>query len=65
MQVDHARPKVTINWNNQARKFKMKFDKLTDQDLYFEEGQMEEMLTRLQTKTGKTRHELYQMIIHL
>lgn len=54
--------KVTLNWNEQTRKLKERFSSLTDKDLHFEQGKMEEMITRLQTKVGKSRHDLYCLI---
>ncbi len=65
MSTQIVRTKVTISWNDKARKLKEKFSTLTDQDLYFEQGKLEEMITRLQNKVGKTKHELYQLISKL
>jgi uncharacterized protein YjbJ (UPF0337 family) len=65
MSETNVTKKVTINWNDQVWKLKQKFSALTDADLYFEEGKMEEMITRLQVKVGKSRHDLYQMITKL
>jgi hypothetical protein len=60
-----VKTKTAISWDNQARKLRLKYEKLTDQDLYFEKGKMEEMLKRVQAKIGMTRHELYHMITNL
>jgi uncharacterized protein YjbJ (UPF0337 family) len=57
--------KATINWNEQTEKLKQQFSILTDKDLYFEQGKMDEMLSKLQVKVGKTKHELYQIITKL
>jgi uncharacterized protein YjbJ (UPF0337 family) len=65
MAATNVKPKTTISWNDQARKLKQKFSTLTDQDLYFEQGKMEDMITRLQTKVGKSKHEIYQLITKL
>jgi uncharacterized protein YjbJ (UPF0337 family) len=43
------------NWNEQKGKLKQKFAVLTDDDLMFAEGKMDEMLGRLQIKLGKTK----------
>ena len=56
---------VKIDWDYQKEKLKQRFSSLTDKDLNFEQGKMEEMLTKLQTKVGKTRHELYAIIAKL
>jgi uncharacterized protein YjbJ (UPF0337 family) len=65
MSATKVKTKTTISWNDQTRKLKQKFATLTDQDLYFEQGKMEEMITRLQTKVGKSKHEIYQLITKL
>ncbi len=57
--------KTTINWNDQSRKLKQKYANLTDKDLSFEKGKMDEMIKRLKTKIGLTKHELYQLITKL
>jgi hypothetical protein len=56
---------VKIDWNYQKVKLKEKYSSLTDRDLNFGEGKMEEMLIKLQNKLGKTRHELYTIIARL
>jgi len=51
-----------INWDDQKEILKEQFSSLTDKDLYFEKGKMEDMIMNLQNKVGKTRHELYGII---
>ena len=43
------------NWNITKGKLKQKWAKLTDDDLRFEEGQDEELIGRIQKRTGETR----------
>jgi uncharacterized protein YjbJ (UPF0337 family) len=57
--------KAKVDWEYQKEKLKHKFTSLTDKDLYFEQGKMEEMLTKVQNKVGKSRHELYAIIAKL
>lgn len=52
-------------WTELKDKLKQKFGVLTDNDLTFEEGKMEDMFTRLQTKLGKTKPELERIVIAL
>ena len=59
MSKSSVKPKATLIWSEQTEKLKQKFSSLTDRDLFFEEGKMEEMLQRLQNKIGKSKHELY------
>jgi len=45
-------------WNETKGKLKQKYAELTDDDLVFAEGKEDELLGRLQQKTGKTKEEL-------
>ena len=56
---------VDENWNDQKEKLKTKFSNLTDEDLNYEEGKRDEMLSRVQTKLGKTPEELTAIIAEL
>lgn len=46
------------NWEIIKGKLKQKYSELTDDDLTFAEGKEEELLGKLQKKTGKTRDQL-------
>jgi uncharacterized protein YjbJ (UPF0337 family) len=46
------------NWNELKGKIKQKYADVTDDDLLYEEGKEDELLGRLQKKTGKTKQEL-------
>ena len=45
-------------WNEVKGKIKQAYADLTDDDLKYEQGEDEEMLGKLQQKTGKGRQEL-------
>ncbi len=45
-------------WNELKGKVKQKYADLTDDDLLYEEGKEDELVGRLQKKTGKTRDEV-------
>ncbi len=45
-------------WNQVKGKFKQKYGELTDDDLTYVEGKSDELLGRLQEKTGKTKEQL-------
>lgn len=45
-------------WNQVKGKIKQKYANITDDDLTFAEGKFDEMLGRLQEKTGKRKEEL-------
>jgi uncharacterized protein YjbJ (UPF0337 family) len=49
---------VKGTWNTVKGKLKQAYGNLTDDDLKYEEGKEDELLGRLQTKTGKTKDEL-------
>ncbi len=45
-------------WNETKGKLKQKYADLTDDDLLFAEGKEDELLGRLQKKTGQTKEQL-------
>ena len=45
-------------WNQIKGKVKQEYGDMTDDDLKYEEGKDDELLGRLQTKTGKARDEV-------
>lgn len=49
-------------WNEISGKLKQKFGQLTDDDLIFAEGKEEELLGRLQQKTGEKKEDLREYI---
>ena len=53
------------NWNDIKGRLKNKFTVLTDNDLWFVEGQQQEMLFRIQVKLGKTYDEMNELIYDL
>ncbi|TRX60528.1 CsbD family protein [Fulvivirga sp. M361] len=53
------------NWNEVKGKLKQKYGDLTDDDLTYAEGKSDELLGRLQKKTGKTKEELKSEIENL
>lgn len=50
--------KLKGNWNELKGKLKQQYAKLTDDDLTYVEGKEDELLGRLQQKTGKAKDEL-------
>jgi uncharacterized protein YjbJ (UPF0337 family) len=52
-------------WNETKGKLKQKYADLTDDDLLFEEGKEEELLGRLQKKTGQTKEQIRDAISKL
>ena len=45
-------------WNQVKGKVKQRYGNLTDDDVTFSEGKFDEMLGRIQEKTGKTKEDL-------
>ncbi|AIM37151.1 CsbD family protein [Sphingobacterium sp. SG20118] len=45
-------------WNELKGKVKQQYAELTDDDLLYSEGKEDELLGKLQTKTGKTKEEV-------
>lgn len=56
------RLEIKGSWNETKGKIKQAYGDLTDDDLAYEEGKDDEMLGRLQKKTGKARDELVSWI---
>ncbi|MCL4113929.1 UNVERIFIED_CONTAM: hypothetical protein GTU68_057004 [Idotea baltica] len=50
--------KLKGNWNVLKGKIKQEYGDLTDNDLTYVEGKEDELLGRLQKKTGKTKEDL-------
>ncbi len=46
------------SWNETKGKLKQKYAQLTDDDLLFAEGKEDELLGRLEKKTGQTKQQL-------
>jgi uncharacterized protein YjbJ (UPF0337 family) len=49
-------------WNEVKGKLKQKWGQLTDDDLLFEDGKEEELLGRLQKRTGETKEDIRDFI---
>ena len=49
-------------WKQVKGQFKQKYGDLTDDDVTYSEGKFDEMLGRLQEKTGKSKEQLKEEI---
>jgi uncharacterized protein YjbJ (UPF0337 family) len=54
--------KMKGNWNVIKGKLKQQYGDLTDDDLTYAEGKEDEVLGRIQKKTGKSKEELKRFI---
>lgn len=54
--------KLKGNWNQIKGKLKQQYGDLTDDDLTYAEGKEDELLGRIQEKTGKTKEEVQSFI---
>lgn len=54
--------KLKGNWNIIKGKLKQNYADLTDDDLTYTEGQEDELLGRIQRKTGKSKDEIKDFI---
>lgn len=50
--------KLKGNWNVVKGKLKQEYADLTDDDLQYAEGKEDELLGRIQKRTGKTKQEV-------
>ena len=54
--------KLKGNWNLVKGKLKQEYGELTDDDLILVQGQEDELIGRIQKKTGKTKEEVKKFI---
>src|ERR1035438_3939231 len=54
--------KVKGDWNITKGKLKQKWAKLTDDDLQYAEGKQEELVGRIQKRTGETREAVEKVL---
>jgi len=50
------------NWNELKGKIKQQWGELNDDDLTYQEGKEDELLGRIQKKTGKAKEEIIHFI---
>ncbi len=63
--MDALRDQLKGNWNQIKGKLKQKYAELSDNDLTYVEGKEDELLGRIQEKTGKTKEEVKDFIDNL
>lgn len=54
--------RIKVNWNQMKGKIKQKYPDLTNDDLLFVAGKEDDLLGRIQRKTGKSRDEVVSYI---
>lgn len=54
--------RIKGNWNQIKGKLKQQYGDLTEDDLTYAEGKEDELIGRLQDKTGKSKDEIRRMI---
>ncbi len=54
--------KIKGNWNEIKGKLKEEYGELTDNDLMYQEGMEDQLLGRIQKKTGQTKEQIKQFI---
>lgn len=57
--VDENQLDLASNWERWRNQIKKEYPDITDDDLLYEVEKEEELLKRLQTKTGKTKSQIY------
>jgi len=57
--------KIKGNWNVIKGKLKQQYGDLTDDDLTYAEGKEDELLGRIQKKTGRSKEEVKEFIDQL
>jgi hypothetical protein len=59
------RSRLISNWNRTKEKLKQKFSFLTDEDLFLQANNQDDLLERLQMKIGKDKQQLLRLITNL
>lgn len=54
--------KIKGNWNQMKGKVKQQYGELSDDDLAYTEGKEDELIGRIQEKTGKSKEEVKKFI---
>lgn len=54
--------RIRGNWNQIKGKLKEEYGELTDNDLVYREGKEDQLLGRIQEKTGKSKQEIKDFI---
>ena len=54
--------KIRGNWNQVKGELKQKYGKLTDDDLTYQEGKEDELLGKIQEKTGEAKQAIKDFI---
>ena len=54
--------KIRGNWNILKGKLKAEYGELTEDDLLYAEGREDELIGRIQRKTGKAKEEINEFI---
>jgi uncharacterized protein YjbJ (UPF0337 family) len=54
--------RIKGNWNKIKGKLKQQYGDLTDDDLKYSEGKEDELVGRIQDKTGKSKDEIRRML---
>ncbi|MGY6741913.1 MAG: CsbD family protein [Cecembia sp.] len=54
--------KIKGNWNELKGKLKERYAELTDDDLVYAEGQEDQLLGKIQKKTGAAKEELSKLL---
>lgn len=56
------RERIRSNWNDKKGKLKENFSELSEADLYYNKGEEEELVDRIQKKTGKSKDEVIRIL---
>ena len=56
---------INGSWNETKKKLKQKFVTITDSDLLLAEGKQDQIFSRLESKLGKTKDEIINLISRL
>ena len=57
--------RIRTNWNVKKDQLKEKFSELSEADLYYNKGEEEDLVERIQQKTGQSKEEVIRILEEL
>ncbi|MAY83743.1 MAG: general stress protein CsbD [Flavobacteriales bacterium] len=60
--INAIEEQIKGNWNQIKGKLKEEYAELSEDDLVFEEGKTDQLIGKIQEKTGKTKLEIQEFI---
>ena len=56
---------LALHWDEIKEKLRLQFSTLTDEDLWMENGNQDELFNKIEAKLGMPKQEIYDMILQI